>query len=405
VEKIKAMGIEIITSSPINNENFISQLQKGQWQAVFLATGLQRSKKIEVEGLNQEGVYWGLDFLRQAKERKQLELKGKVLVIGGGNVALDVAMTSLRLGAARVELACLEKREEMPAFAWEIKEAEEEGVAIHSGWGPHKIEREKNQIKGVELIGCTSVFDDKGVFSPAFDTSQRKFIEAETVILAVGQVADLSFLPPELGIKLSEGRIIEVDPETFATNIKGLFAGGEVAFGPSSAVEAMASGRKAASAIDKFLGGEGITDSSFRLPGKEKKDFLLGEEEGFLARERISMPTLPLAQRLHSFDLIQLGLNEEQARQEASRCLHCELRLQFSPVFLPPEKWLEFKEEAINQVPETEGVFQLLNGEREIIYIAGTPHLREALQEKLNSLPEAKYFHYEEEPMYTKRES
>ena len=234
------------------------------------------------EGLDSEGVYWGLDFLRQDKEEQKLELRRKVLVIGGGNVALDVAMTALRLGAARVELACLEKREEMPAFAWEIDEAEEEGVVIYPGWGPYKIEREESRIKGVELIACTSVFDQKGAFSPVFDTSKRKFIETETVILAVGQAADLSFLPPELRIRVTEGQTIEVNPETFETNIKGVFAGGEAALGPASAVEAMASGRKAASAIDKFLGGEGIIDSSSKLQDKEKKDFWLGKMEGFL---------------------------------------------------------------------------------------------------------------------------
>lgn len=405
IENIIAMGVEILTNTPVKSENFLINLKRESWDALFLATGAQKSKKIEVEGSSLDGVYWGLEFLREAKEGERSEVEGKVVVIGGGNVALDVAMTALRLGASRVELACLEKREEMPAFAWEIEEAEEEGVVIHPGWGPKKIEGDGSQVKGVELQACTSVFDEKGNFSPTFDPSQKKFLEAEVVILAVGQSSDLSFLPSDLGVQLREEESINVNPETLETNIPRVFAGGEVASGPSSAVEAMAMGRRAADSIDKLLGGKGLTGRPSAFKVDEKGSLWIGEEESFFSKERVSMPASSLSERLRSFDLIQLGYREEQARKEASRCLRCDLRFRLSSVIFPPEKRLEFNPEVVNQAPDSEGAFQLLDEGKNIIYIAGTPNLKKALQEQLSSNQKARYFSYEEDPMYTKRES
>jgi NADPH-dependent glutamate synthase beta subunit-like oxidoreductase len=405
IEDIKAMGVEIITNTPIKKENFLKDLKLEAWDALFLATGVQESKKIDVEGLSLDGVYWGLEFLKEAKEGKKKELEGKIVVIGGGNVAFDVAMTSLRLDASSVELACLEKREEMPAFPWEIQEAEEEGVVIYPGWGPKNIKGDGNRVKGIELQSCTSVFDEKGYFCPVFDSSQRKSIEAETVILAVGQSPDFSFLPPDLGISLTEEGSIKINPQTLETNIPRVFAGGEAASGPASAVEAMAMGRKAADSIDEFLEGNGFIDKTSTFIDEEKGSLWMGEEKDFSSRKRVSMPESSVSERLRSFDLIQLGYSEEEARKEANRCLRCELRFRLSPVILPPEKWLEFSPEAVNNVPDSEGAFQLLDEEKNIILIAGTPNLKQALQEQLSSNKEARFFIYEEDPMYTKRES
>jgi len=405
IEDIKAIGVEIFTDTPVKSENFLKDLKPEAWDAIFLATGAQESKKVDVEGLSLDGVYWGLDFLREAKAGKKNKLEGKIVVIGGGNVAFDVAMTALRLGGSRVELACLEKKEEMPAFSWEIMEAEEEGVVIHPGWGPKKIEGDGNRVKGVELQSCTSVFDEKGYFCPVFDSSQSKFLEAETVILAVGQSPDFSFLPLDLGIRLTEEGSIKINVQTLETNIPGVFAGGEAASGPASAVEAMAMGRKAADSIDKSLGGKGLMDRPPAFRDEEKDSLWMGEETDFSSKQRVSMPVSSVSERLRSFDLIQLGYSEEEARKEANRCLRCDLRFRLSPVILPPEKWLEFGPEAVDQVPDSEGAFQLLDEEKNIIYIAGTPNLRQALQEQLSSNQKARFFIYEEDPMYTKRES
>lgn len=405
VENMKAIGVEILVNSPVNKEKFLEELNEKKWDALLLATGAQESKKIDVEGLPSEHVFWGLDFLKEAKEGKQREIKGKVVVIGGGNVALDVALAALRLGASQVELSCLEKREEMPAFDWEIREAVEEGVVLYPGWGPLRIESNRERIKGIWLMACTSVFDEQGFFCPELDSSQQKHLQADTVILAVGQKTDLSYLPKESGIKITEEGLIRVHPETLETNISGLFAGGEAILGPSSAVEAMMLGKKAASSIDRFLGGEGLKDVHPPKEELEKGKLWRGEEEAFASKDRITMPSLPTQKRICTFDLIQLGYREEEARQEASRCLRCDFRLRLSPVVLPPEKWFEFSAEVLSQVPDSEGAFQLLDEEKNIIYIAGTPHLRQALQDQFSSRPEAKYFSCEEDPMYTKRES
>jgi NADPH-dependent glutamate synthase beta subunit-like oxidoreductase/NAD-dependent dihydropyrimidine dehydrogenase PreA subunit len=404
VEAVKALGVEILTDTPINSQNFVEKLKLEDWDAVFLATGAQESKRIDVEGLPKEGILWGLDFLRDAKQKMQKGLQGKLVVIGGGNVAMDVAMTAFRLGASGVELVCLECREEMPAFSWEVEEAEKEGVVIHPGWGPVKVRTEGDKIKEVEFQACTSVFDEQGDFCPAFDASQRKSLQADAVILAVGQSVDLTYLPSEFGIQQTEQGMIQVNKDSLGTNIPKVFSGGEVTSGPASAVEAMAMGRKAADSIDRYLGGNGL-DGSTSSKEKGKNNLWRGEDKDFSSKERVSMVELPPEERLRSFGLIQLGYTEEEAKQEASRCLSCDLRFQLSPVTLPPERWLELAPEVLSQVPETEGAFQLLDEEKNIIYIAGTQNLRQTLEEQLTSKPEAKYFGYEEDQMYTKRES
>nr|NIM57679.1 FAD-dependent oxidoreductase [Candidatus Aminicenantes bacterium] len=229
--------------------------------------------------------------------------------------------------------------------------------------------------------------------------------KADTLILAVGQSPDFSFLPPDLGILLTEEGNIEINPQTLETNVPGVFAGGEAASGPASAVEAMAMGRKAADSIDKSLGGEGFADRPSNFIDEEKGSLWMGEEKDFSSKQRVPLPVSPVSERLRSFDLVQLGYSEEDARKEANRCLRCDLRLRLSPVIFPPEKWLEFSPEVVNNVPDSEGAFQLLDKEKNIIYIAGTPNLKQALQAQLSLNQEARFFTYEEDPMYTKRES
>jgi formate dehydrogenase beta subunit len=405
IEEVKAMGVEFKTKTPVDSESFIKELNLDRWDAIFLATGSQKSKKIDAEGILFDGVYWGGEFLRDVREGKIKEMRGKAVVVGGGNVALDVAMTALRLGAAKVDVVCLEKKKEMPAFPWEIRESEEEGIVIHPGWGPHKIEGNKDRVMGIELKQCLSVFDDKGHFCPEYDTSKRKYLKADTVIVAIGQEADFSFLPPGKGIRTTEAKTIAVNQKTLETHIPGIFAGGEAVLGPTTAVEAMATGRKAAANIDKFLGGAGDVGSPTAYREKVKNGLWMGSAENFYTKDNVPMPCLPPEKRSRSFALFRLGYSEDDARKEASRCLRCDLRFHISPVVLPPEKWLGFNAENVSQVPDLEGTFQLLDEEKNIIYISGTPHLRDSLQEQLSSNPDARYFTWEEAPMYTQRES
>ncbi len=393
-------GLEMKTNKKIGAGLTIRSL-KEEYDAVFLAVGAQLSKRLDIEGIDLEGVLWGLEFLREVKLGKEVVLKDSVVVIGGGNVAIDVCLTALRSGAKDVQLVCLESREEMPAFDWEIGEALEEGVGIHPSWGPKRVIGEAGNVKGIELMRCTSVFDDELRFNPSFDPDVTKTFDTDTVIFAIGQSSDLGLLD-DAGIDSARG-LLKVDKDSLETSVMGIFAGGEVVSGPASVIDSIALGKKAASSIDRRLGGDGEIDERFVEP--EKINPWLGRENGFADRTRPAMPTLPVEERLGGFEEIELGFDEETARKEAGRCLRCDLRLSISPVVLPPEKWLEFDLDNVKKVPQAEGVYQLLDENKNVIYIAGREDMQKAMEEQLETNEKARYFGYEEEKMYTKRES
>jgi NADPH-dependent glutamate synthase beta subunit-like oxidoreductase len=246
------------------------------------------------------------------------------LVVGGGNVAIDVALTALRLGAKEVTLACLETREEMPANRWEIEEALEEGVIFMPSWGPRRIIGENGRVSGVELVQCTCVFDDQGNFCPAFG-SETATIDADQVILAIGQAVDFSCIGTREALRLEQGSL-EVDHETQGTEIPWVFAGGDMARVPGTIVDAIAAGRRAASSIDRFLGGDGLIDET--LAERPSAESYTGKREaGFADLKRAAMPIMPVAERHTGFSEVDLGFDEEQAIGEAKRCLQCDLEL------------------------------------------------------------------------------
>jgi len=403
IDEIQALGVEIRTNTPINGNFSFSDLKSHGYSTLFLSTGTPLSKRIELEGAELEDVLWGLDFLKELNSGQKPEVKRRVLVIGGGNVALDVALSAIRLGAEEVKLACLESKDEMPAYNWEIERALEEGVEINTSWGPKRILGEGRGVSGVELVRCTKVFDEEGKFNPALDESESIRIETDMVILAIGQAPDLSFLGGDVEIKTNPDGSIWVNEESLETSLSGVFAGGDVVTGPKSVVEAIASGRKAAESIDRFLGGSGdLTES---LIEEAKAPVWIGREEGFASKARVEVPTLPVSERTKDFSVIELGLDEETAVSEAKRCLQCDLRLHLQPVVLPPEKWIAFDTEAVKDVPEKEGVFQLSNKEKKVILISGSANLRQALEEQLSANDRASFFFYELDPMFTKRET
>lgn len=390
-------GVEVVTVTRMGKDLSLEDL-RGEYDAIFLALGAQLSRKLAIEGIELEGVLWGLDFLRAVSKGQPPKVKEKVFVIGGGNVAVDVALTALRLGAKEVQLACLECREEIPAHEWEVEEAIDEGVVLNPSWGPRRILGD-GRVRGVELVRCSSVFNGEGRFNPCYYESVTSTIETDMVILAIGQASDLSFLDSHL--QMTRAGTISVDAES-QTSLPGIFAGGEVVSGPASVIEAIASGRQAAISIDKYLGGEGVL---YEPPLEVDKEPWLGREEGFADRHRVQMPRLPLERRVKGFEEIELGFDEAQAMEEASRCLRCDLRLEISPVTLPPEPWLPFDADKVSAVPEIEGVFRLLDEEKKVIYIKGAMNLRQDLEEQVSTQERARYFVYEEDPMYTKRES
>jgi NADPH-dependent glutamate synthase beta subunit-like oxidoreductase len=241
----------------------------------------------------------------------------------------------------------------MPAFDSEIEQLLEEGGVLHPSWGPKRIVA-NGKVNGIELVRCTRVFDDSKRFNPSFDPSVTTTIEADTVILAIGQSTDLSFLAEADRPLVTERGTIRVDETSLATPVAGVLAGGEAVSGPSSVIQAIATGRKAAASIDRQLGGDGVIDEVL-APALEY-DPSLGHEERFASRLREPMPYRSVAERRTNFDTIELGFDESTDLREARRCLRCDLRLQIGAPILPPEPWLELDQAHVTTASASEGV-------------------------------------------------
>ncbi|MEJ2168974.1 MAG: FAD-dependent oxidoreductase, partial [Desulfobacterales bacterium] len=264
IDRILSTGIELKPNQKLGVDYEIEQLKKDGFEAVFIAVGAQLSRKIELEGSDLPDVHWGVEFLAAVADGENVPVRDRVVVIGGGNVAVDVALTVKRLGAKNVALACLESEAEMPANPWEIEQAREEGVEMLFSWGPARIMAADGRASGLELVRCTSVFDDQGNFCPYFDDAKTT-VAADQVILAIGQASetafckDFCFLEDQQSLPVEKG-LIAVNKETQQTEMKGVFAGGDAANGPATVIDAIAAGRRAAVSIDKFLGGNGVLE-------------------------------------------------------------------------------------------------------------------------------------------------
>ncbi len=317
IKIIEDMGVEIRTGVTFGEDITLSSLQEEGYKSVFLATGLHLSRGLGVEGEDLPGVLKGVDFLRETALDEPVSVGKKVIVIGGGNVAIDVAMTALRKGAEEVTLVCLEKRDEMPAWDYEIEDAVEEGVRIVNSLGPRKFLDENGTLKGVEFKRCTAVFDEKGAFNPQYDEGDLTSMEAETVIVAIGQAADLSFTAQE-GVPVTPKGGLQADPVTLETSIEGVFAGGDVFYGPKSVVEAVACGKEAAISIERYLTGLDLRE------GREKEwDYVRPDLEDEHIMERMPVKRRPPAERKDDFKEIAAGFSEEEAKTESERCLNC----------------------------------------------------------------------------------
>jgi NADPH-dependent glutamate synthase beta subunit-like oxidoreductase/NAD-dependent dihydropyrimidine dehydrogenase PreA subunit len=315
INYIRDMGVEFQTGVNIGKDITLEEL-KEKYQAIFIAVGNQLSSVLDIEGSNLEGVLWGLDFLRDVNMQKKVALKGSVVVVGGGNVAIDVALTALRSGAKEVQIACLEDDNVMPAFKEEIQQAKEEGVIINTSWGPRKIKGNNGRVSEVEFIRCLSVFDASGSFHPSFDEKVTKSIKADAVILAIGQSPDLSLLPED--IELTDANNIKVDPITLQTSKRGIFAGGDIVSG-KSVVEAISTGKRAAESIDRFHKGIDMKAGRYAKPTKIFRQPREGMPK--LVRQQASL--IPISQRKANFGEVKLGLNEDQVYLESQRCMTC----------------------------------------------------------------------------------
>ena len=287
------------------------------FDGVFLATGawVQPSIGTKGEALTKSG----LEFLTNVSLGVKEIPKRRVLVIGGGSVAVDVGITALRLGAQEVVLACLECREEMPAFEEEIEQALEEGIKLMPSWGPIRVLETDGQVTGVELRRCTSVFDENACFAPTFDDSDTETVETDQVLMAVGQMTDLSFLGSKSPLH-TDGGLIMVNLDTQQTNVPGIFAGGDVTSSRGTVVEAIAAGRRAAASMDQYLRGGEVRGEDREERGAEA---LLQFNTKCLTRNsRVEMPRIPAGERSVETEET-LGFSSEAVEEEANRCFNC----------------------------------------------------------------------------------
>jgi NADPH-dependent glutamate synthase beta subunit-like oxidoreductase len=307
---MEGIGIEFVLGVEIQKTPAVSDILKN-YHAVYMAGGAWSSTSINLEG--EEHMISGLDFLTAVNKGSRTVPGKKVLVIGGGNVAVDVAVTAKRLGADEVIMACLEKREEMPALTWEVEQAMEENIRLMTSWGPSRVLIEDSKVTGMEMIACISAFDEEGCFSPSFDQTRVEIVNADAVILAVGQRPDQTLSVPWVEMK---GNLVDVHQKTQATAIEGLYAGGDMVSSPATVIEAIASGLRAARAINQTLGVESETK------GKEDKILNRFHQSCLDHSARQKAEHRPVYRRnLESED--RPGLTSEQILTETERCFNC----------------------------------------------------------------------------------
>ena len=329
IDYIESCGVEIRYSSPVDARHTVNDLLGEGYSAVFIAAGAQASKRIGILGEDEglRGFYYGLNFLTDVKSGKKVELGRRVVVVGGGNVAVDVARTAFRIGAKDVQIFCLEARDEMPAWEKEVAEALEEGIVINPSWGPKRILNEMGAVTGIEFVRCAGVFDEEGRFSPVFDENTRQVVETGSVIISIGQAPDISFLSKDSQLEMALWRgSLQVDENTLSTNVPGVFAGGDFTTGPTFVIRAIASGRRAALAINRYLQGKQgrlkIVDEKSPL---HVDHGLALEEESTEEKPRVKPALEKPELRTRDFREVEKGFTEEEAWYEAKRCLRCDL--------------------------------------------------------------------------------
>ncbi len=351
IRYIEACGVEIQYNSPINVNRTLETLKKEGYDAVFLGAGANSSQKMgvpgELEGI--EGLQYGLSLLRDIKVGKQVKVGERVAIIGGGNTANDSARACLRLGAKEVNVYYRRTRDEMPVSDHEFQEAVEEGIHFHFLTAPTRIVSENWKVTGLECIRMRlGTADQSGRRRPVPIEGSEFFVPADTVIASVGQAPDLTFLPPDMKLELARWGALKVNANTLCTNVPWIFAGGDFVTGPTTVIQAIAAGRRGAIAIDKYLRSDpsrvDIPDERhavvFRisrgktpmlesvvevLEGKANGGAKADKEEEVEMKPRAPVPSLAPEERINGFEEIELGYSEGQAREQARRCLRCDL--------------------------------------------------------------------------------
>ncbi len=328
IKYIESCGVEICYNTPIDAKRTVNDLLEEDFDAVFIAAGAQASKQVGIPGeeLKLDGLFYGLQFLTDIRLGKSIGLDGKVIVIGGGNVAFDTARTALRIGAQDVHVYYRRGIEEMPAWEKDIEEAVEEGVVINPFWSPGKILHENGKVTGIEFMGSKAVLEPDGTSYIEVEKERTLRVDADTIIISIGQAPDSSFISEESQLERSLWGSLEVDSNSLTTNVDGIFAGGDYITGPTTVISAIASGRRAAIAIDKYLlgikGPIKIFDEKTQF---EEAAGLALDEETTEEKPRIQIEIENPVARTRDFREVERGFTEEQARLEAGRCLRCDL--------------------------------------------------------------------------------
>ena len=325
IEDIVNAGVDLKTDTPVDS---IDSLLDEGFNAVLIAIGTQQGQKLAIPGADRDRVLIGTDFLRAINTGHEVDIGEKVLVLGGGNVAFDCARVAVRLGAKQVQLACLESRETMPASDDEISQSEEEGIVIYPARSSTRIVGENGNITGVEFLNVESVSFDEDK-NPEIETisNSEHIIEADTIIFAIGQRPEI---PEGFKIETEPNCLIPVDSFSQCESREGVFATGDAVNGTSSVIKAIASGRKAAIAIDRYLGGSGIIDEKPAADTEPEK--VLGCIEGFALIHRLEELRIPVEERTSNFCKVVKDADEEAITSESERCLQCDLRLKITPV-------------------------------------------------------------------------
>ena len=321
---LEDIGVKFKMGVEVGKDVSFEELKR-DYDAIIIAIGAHKGVVIPIPGHDMDGVLNAVEFLRVVSLTRKYDIGKKIAVIGGGNVAIDVARSARRVGVEEVHLICLESKPDMPAHDWEVEEAEEEGIILHDGFGPERIIGTDGKVGGFEIKKCTSIFDGDGNFNPQYDENIKKTLEVDNVVFAIGQAVDSSFVSKD-EIETVRGGKFKVDEITLQTKTEEVFVAGDASGRSVIAVGAMAEGRKAALSVDRFLMGEDMYEDregegSFETWLKTELD----EDEADLPRVKTTQidPNL----RVQSFEEVDLGFTEEEAVKEASRCLKCECKL------------------------------------------------------------------------------
>ena len=321
IDILKEMGVVFKTNTEVGKDVSLDDLRKQGFKAFYLAIGAQGGRKLGLENEDAKGVIAGVEFLRDVNLGKKNALHGKVIVIGGGNVAIDVARTAVREGAESVAMYCLEARNEMPALNEEIEEALEEDIVINNSWGPKRIISKDGKVTGIELKKCVSVFDKDKKFNPKYDENKTITVDADFVLLSVGQSIDWGGLLKDSAVVLNRNNTAQADSLTYQTAQSDVFVGGDAYTGPKFAIDAIAAGKQAAISIHRF-----VQPGQSLVYGRDRREYIALDKQNIVV-ESYDTTRRQLAghnaKNRKTFKDTRVTFTEEQLKKETERCLGC----------------------------------------------------------------------------------